>query len=335
MVKQSDRAFRALVRSHGCSLCYSEMFMADEFAASPEYRRRALGKKVDEADHPLFVQFAANDAQTLLAAALAAQDMGADGVDINLGCPQRRAREGNYGAWLANDEVAWPGIAHMIKVCTQCPELHIPISCKIRLQHTLASTIKFAKLLEESGCSLLAIHGRKLLCSKSKHRDGPADLGAIAAVRQHLCIPVVTNGNVRCPKDVYKNLETTRCEGIMCAEQLLHDPALFRRAIAWQEGSDFDEPSADDLVDEYLGYCCKFGAEDETVCFSVWGASTGHVIREHVHRMRSERGPSSYSSGAPITSRKRPAVHAHPQHGHKLRKIDEETGEGLAEERTL
>ena len=228
MVKQSERPFRAMVRSHGCSLCYTEMFMADEFAASAEYRRSALGDGVDDADHPLFVQFAANDPQVLLQAALAAQELGAtqkphriqhmyhcsaslyhctvslccncfrcgefagvvfkaDGVDLNLGCPQRRAREGRYGAWLANDEHEWPMIAEMISACSRCAELRIPVCCKIRLQHTLAGTIKFAKLLQEAGCPLLAIHGRKLLCSKSKHREGAADLGAIAAVRDVAC----------------------------------------------------------------------------------------------------------------------------------------------------
>jgi len=227
MVKQSERPFRAMVRSHGCSLCYTEMFMADEFAASAEYRRRALGDGVD--DHPLFLQFAANDPKVLLQAALAAQELGAtqmphmtqhvhycsvslcivsltmsvfcsfqmseppgwafkaDGVDLNLGCPQRRAREGRYGAWLANDEHEWPMIAEMISACSRCSDLRIPICCKIRLQHTLAGTIKFAKLLQDAGCPLLAIHGRKLLCSKSKHREGAADLGAIAAVRDVAC----------------------------------------------------------------------------------------------------------------------------------------------------
>ena len=62
------------------------------------------------------------------------------------------------------------------------------------------------RLLEDSGCALLAVHGRKLLCTKSKHRDGPADLGAIAAVRAALRIPVLSNGNVRCPGDVAGSL---------------------------------------------------------------------------------------------------------------------------------
>ncbi|OLP83960.1 tRNA-dihydrouridine(16/17) synthase [NAD(P)(+)]-like [Symbiodinium microadriaticum] len=296
MVKQSERPFRAMVRSHGCSLCYTEMFMADEFAASAEYRRRALADGVDDADHPLFLQFAANDPQVLLQAALAAQELGADGVDLNLGCPQRRAREGRYGAWLANDEHEWPMIAEMISACSRCADLRIPVCCKIRLQHTLAGTIKFAKLLQEAGCPLLAIHGRKLLCSKSKHREGAADLAAIAAVRDALQIPVFTNGNVRSPADIFQNLKATQCEGIMCAEQLLNDPALFRRALDWRPGFPCPGPSSEMLVDEYLGLCCEYGAEDETVSFSVWGATNGHVIREHVHRMRSLKGPDAYLS---------------------------------------
>ncbi|CAJ1373643.1 unnamed protein product [Effrenium voratum] len=299
MVKQSDRAFRQLLRRYGCTLCYTEMLMAEDFAAEAAYRRRALGEKIDEEDHPLIVQFAAHDPETLLRAALRAQEMGADGVDINLGCPQRRAREGRYGAWLANDEASWPLISEMVRRCAECEELRIPLCCKIRLQHTLTGTIKFAKLLEDSGCALLAVHGRKLLCTKSKHRDGPADLGAIAAVRAALRIPVLSNGNVRCPGDVVKNLQLTGCEGIMCAEQLLNDPALFSRA----EGC--EAPGAEELVDEYLGFCADFGAEDEAVCFSIWGASNGHVIREHVHRMRSQRGPGSYAAPPP-------AGHAEP-----------------------
>lgn len=298
MVKQSDRAFRALVRAHGCTLCYTEMFMADQFAADASYRCRALGSGVEASDRPLFVQFAANDPETLRRAALAAQAMGADGVDINLGCPQRRAREGRYGAWLANEELSWPCIAEMVRVCTNCPELRIPVTCKIRLQHTLTATIKFASLLEEAGCALLTIHGRKLIVGKSKAREGPADLGAVAAVRAALRrMPVFTNGNVRSPWDVVKNLEQTHCEGIMCAEQLLKDPALFERAAALAQGEGLRrEPLAAELVDEYLGYCCDFDGEDDAHCFSTWGASNGHVIREHVGRMRSELGPASYAA---------------------------------------
>ena len=92
MVTQSDAAFRLLTRRHGARLVYSEMLMADEFAADPSYRQTGLGLQggcVPEADHPLIVQFAANDPEVLLRAALAAQECGADAVDINLGHGER------------------------------------------------------------------------------------------------------------------------------------------------------------------------------------------------------------------------------------------------------
>ena len=98
MVGQSDRPFRLLCRRHGTTLCYSEMLMADEFAASAAYRHEALGARVR--DHPLIVQFAANEPDAFARAAVAAHAMGAAGADLNIGCPQRRAREGFYGSWM-------------------------------------------------------------------------------------------------------------------------------------------------------------------------------------------------------------------------------------------
>ena len=98
MVGQSDRPFRLLCRRHGTTLCYSEMLMADEFAASAAYRHEALGARVR--DHPLIVQFAANEPDAFARAAVAASTMGAAGADLNIGCPQRRAREGFYGSWM-------------------------------------------------------------------------------------------------------------------------------------------------------------------------------------------------------------------------------------------
>ena len=73
MVGQSDLPFRMLARRYGCSLVYTEMLVAEEFAADPGYRMRALGEAVRSYDHPLLVQFAANSEEHFVAAALHAQ----------------------------------------------------------------------------------------------------------------------------------------------------------------------------------------------------------------------------------------------------------------------
>jgi len=233
MVTQSDRAFRRVARRHGCTLLYTEMVLASSFAADEDYRKRVLGGGVSEEDRPLVVQFAvrAGEEAAFLAAALAAQAMGADAVDLNLGCPQRKAREGGYGAWLAADSAKWPAIAKLVSTCAEAPELRVPIFCKIRLQASPAATVALGCVLEQAGCSLLAIHGRQLH-GEVLRRHGPADLLAIARVREALSLPVLANGNVRCAADVRRSLRLTACEGVMCAEQLLRDPALFERSGA-------------------------------------------------------------------------------------------------------
>ena len=95
MVGQSDLPFRTLVRHHGATVVFSEMLLANEFAASPLYREQSFGAGIK--DHPLVVQFAANETAQFAAAAQFAEAMGADGVDLNLGCPQDRAKYAHYG----------------------------------------------------------------------------------------------------------------------------------------------------------------------------------------------------------------------------------------------
>lgn len=85
--------FRLLCRRHGANLCYTEMFVASEFAASGRYRSDALGAGVTADDAPLLVQFASRDPAEFAAAAVAAAALGASGADLNLGCPQLRAQQ--------------------------------------------------------------------------------------------------------------------------------------------------------------------------------------------------------------------------------------------------
>lgn len=92
MVGCSDLAFRLLVRRYGVDLTYTEMYHADRFVADAEYRHAVFESQLSPDDRPLVVQLGGNDVQTLVAAALLAQPH-CDAVDLNLGCPQKRARE--------------------------------------------------------------------------------------------------------------------------------------------------------------------------------------------------------------------------------------------------
>ena len=252
MVGQCDLPFRLLCRRQGATLVYTEMFLARRFATEARYRMDALGGGVDAADRPLFVQFASNDAAEFAEACDHARALGADGADLNLGCPQIRAKEGRYGAWLQED---WDTCCGLVAAARRrCPET-FSISVKLRVQYdedggkpSPERTVAFAKRLVAAGATLVALHARTRGRVDAR-RDGAADLAVVKRlVEANLGVPVLSNGNVRCRGDVAANLEETGADGLMVAEQLLRDPALFS-----EDGDRPTSPAA--LVGAYLDAC--------------------------------------------------------------------------------
>jgi tRNA-dihydrouridine synthase len=221
MVLGSDLAFRMLVRRYGADLVYTAMFDSKRFVEDTSYREKMF--RTCPEDRPLVVQFAANDSKYLYQAAKLVEPY-CDAVDINLGCPQRQAHEGNYGSALL-EPAKHDLVMELVSTLTQS-DLTIPVLCKIRLLPTLEKTIAFAQRLEASGCSLLAVHGRKT-GSQKKRRKGLAKLDWIKAVKGALTIPVLSNGNITTFEDIEHNLQVTGCDGVMTAEGILYNPVLF------------------------------------------------------------------------------------------------------------
>ncbi|KAL6587654.1 hypothetical protein OROMI_000632 [Orobanche minor] len=189
-------------------------------------------------------------------------------------CPQRIARRGNYGAFLMDN---LPLVKSLVEKLAN--NLSVPVSCKIRIFPDLQDTINYAKMLEDAGCSLLAVHGRT-----RDEKDGKkirANWKIIKSVRDSVNIPVLANGNIRHVEDAYECLKETGAEGVLSAESLLENPALFAgyRMGEWvlSEGEVFRDGDLDqaELVVEYLKICEKYPVP--------W-----RMIRSHVHKMLGE-----------------------------------------------
>jgi len=187
------------------------------FATDKKYRKNFFSTCPE--DRPLVVQFCGNDPEYVVQAALLVQDM-CDAVDLNLGCPQRIAKRGNYGAFLMDQPKL---VESMVRALHE--NLKVPIFCKMRVWKDFDKTLKFAKMLENAGCQLLTVHGR------TKEMKGPAtglaDWEAIKRIKQAMSIPVLSNGNIRHLQDALDCLKATGADGVMSAEGLLRNPALF------------------------------------------------------------------------------------------------------------
>lgn len=241
MVDASELPFRLLTRRYGCEMTYTPMMHSRIFGECEEYRERFL--HLDPSDRPVVVQFCSNEPQHLLAAARQVEDL-VDAVDINFGCPQHVAKKGKYGAFLQED---WELTANLIKILHE--NLRIPVFCKIRVFDSTEKTVQYAKMIEAAGCQLLGVHGRTREM-KGKF-TGLADWDKIKAVKAALSIPVIANGNIRNLNDVRECMAMTGVDGVMSAEGLLRNPALF-------SGQDSNELQQCELALEYLDICSEW-----------------------------------------------------------------------------
>lgn len=228
MVDHSELPWRMLSREYGCTVAYTPMFHAANFASSKKYRQKNFS--TCPKDRPLIVQFCANNPETLVEAARYVID-DCDAVDINLGCPQEIARRGRYGAFIQDD---WNLIEKLVGSLVKSFDGKIAVSCKIRRLDTIERTVEYAKMLEKAGCTFLGIHGRTR--EQRGCKTGLADWNYIKAVKEAVTIPVIANGNIQSADDAEACLQFTGADAVMTAEGNLYNPALFlnKHLTAWK-----------------------------------------------------------------------------------------------------
>jgi tRNA-dihydrouridine synthase 1 len=246
MVGASELPFRLLCRKYGAQLCYTPMMSSAQFAHSGDYRAEYFGSshQVHVADHPVYAHMYANTVSEFVSAAKQAVQMGCDGIDLNLGCPQRTAFVGHYGSYLCTDEpTTHEHVALMLTSAVQSIQNKIPVTAKIRLLHPTDArfTFNLCRTLHANGqgASEIAIHARQRASWERTGpgaRDGPADLHQVATIVREVRAPsnassgklrIITNGNTITFENVVDNLDVTHADGIMSAEGLLDNPALY------------------------------------------------------------------------------------------------------------
>jgi tRNA-dihydrouridine synthase 1 len=239
MVGASELAFRLLTQKYGAQLAYTPMMAAAQFAENPE----SVEFQTCASDKGLVVHVSANNPTDFAAAVQRASTIPhVVGVDLNLGCPQRTAFLGNYGSYLLDKSDLLCSIVQAGANAVKNNHPSVPIFCKIRLLDTLEDTIALCQRLRDAGASLIAIHARYRANWERKGpgaRDGAALLDQVAAIKKVIPeIAIISNGNVITYQDVENNLQSTQADGIMSAEGILDNPALFLERFGTREEHD-------------------------------------------------------------------------------------------------
>ena len=203
----TDEPFRRIAARHGAGLVVTEMVASEELAkARPDMVRRAVPAT---GDLPFVVQLAGRESRWMGEGARVAQELGADIIDINMGCPSRQVTGGWSGAALMRD------LDHaMTLVEATLAEARVPVTLKMRLgwdEGTLNAP-ELARRAATAGVSLIAVHGR----TRCQFYGGRADWRAIARVREAVPdIPLIANGDADSIEDVRTMLALSGADGIM------------------------------------------------------------------------------------------------------------------------
>ncbi|MBK1701698.1 tRNA dihydrouridine synthase DusB [Thiococcus pfennigii] len=207
MAGVADRPFRQLCRRLGAGLAVAEMVAANSALwDTPKSRRR-----LDFADEPgpIAVQILGSDPRQLAEAARRHLALGADIIDINMGCPVKKVCRTQAGAALLRDQVRVGRILAAV-VAAAAPA---PVTLKIRTGWSPAerNAVAIARIAEDCGIAALTIHGRTRACG---YRE-PAEHETLRQVREQVALPLIANGDIDSPEKARQVLDYTEADAIM------------------------------------------------------------------------------------------------------------------------
>jgi tRNA-dihydrouridine synthase B len=203
--------------------------------------RRYLTKQVEKVDGvPLSVQVMGNDPKLMAEAGAVVADVGADVVDLNLGCPTNRAVRKGVGAALLKEPEKLRALLTTMR--RGVPGL---LSAKLRAGFdTSDDALQNARLVQESGLDFLTVHPRR----RVDHYRGAADWRITALIKRELQIPVVGNGDAWYAESALRMFEETRCDAVMIGRPALRNPWIFRQLGDLTAGREPFRPCGADLA---------------------------------------------------------------------------------------
>ena len=234
MAGVTDLAFRTICKGYGADLVVSEMISPRGLHYKD--KKTAALLKTNQTEAPLIVQLFGNDPEIMAESAKTLEGMGVSYLDINMGCPAPKIVKNGDGCALMQNEILAGKIAE-----TVVQAVSVPVSVKFRAGWDTDSqnAVSFAKVMECTGVSAIAIHGR----TKEQFYSGTADLEIIKRVKEAVSIPVIGNGDITDGASAKNMLDKTGCDSIMVGRGALGNPFIFQCIKKTLAGETYSEPT--------------------------------------------------------------------------------------------
>lgn len=215
----SDWPFRSICRELGSAMSYTEFVKVEKILSKSKEPAKRLFFK--EPERPMTFQIYGEDPDLILKAALQIESLNPDIIDLNMGCPAKTIADRGAGVGMMPSPLK---IARTFRKLVK--HLKVPVTGKIRLGWDKNKNYKLiARIVEEEGGSLIAIHGR----TKEQRYAGSADWDAIAEVKSTVKIPVIGSGDVKRVADIDRMKSHTNVDAVMIGRGAIANPWIFAR----------------------------------------------------------------------------------------------------------
>lgn len=253
MARGTDLPFRRLATEWGAEVCVSEMAYAHKLAKM--HRGEMPLVRRHESEKILGIQLAGKKPHVMAEAARIAEDLGADFIDVNAGCPIDEVTRRGFGASLLRRAGLVGKVVGAMKSAVS-----VPVTVKLRLGWSSGKPtfIKVALAAQEGGADAIVLHPR----SRAQRYRRPAEWDRIGELVETLDIPVVGNGDIMTWKDARSRMEQTGCAGVMVGRWALAKPWLFRE---FAENREFELEPEERLavVRRYVELCREYFGDDD------------------------------------------------------------------------
>jgi len=245
MAGMTDTAFRRLVKRHGgCGLVVTEMVSSEGLVRGID--RTLEYAEYTEEERPVSIQIFGGDPERMAEAARVVEGMGADIVDVNMGCPVPKVAKHQAGCSLMREpDHAAAIIESMVKAVT------IPVTVKMRKgwDDSALSAPEVARRVEGAGAAAITIHGR----TAKQSYGGVADWDFVAAVAESISIPVFGSGDCIHPEQIVDRLRLGVC-GVFVGRGVLRNPWILAQAQDLLDGRAPREVSSEERARFLLDY---------------------------------------------------------------------------------
>ena len=216
----TDKPYRDICRKYGAGLVSSEMITSDlSMLNTKKTQSRLIQANEPE---PRSVQILGTDPQKMAEAARYNVGIGANIIDINMGCPAKKVCNKLAGSALMQDENL---VERIIKSVVQAVDIPVTLKTRTGWNYKNRNAINIAKIAEDCGISCLTIHGR----TKNQAYTGFAEYETIRQIKKLIKIPVIANGDIKNASDARFILDYTQVDGLMLGRITRGQPWIFKQ----------------------------------------------------------------------------------------------------------